>query len=269
MDHPAARSSCMDELSRASSHACATTHDHASRNRRVVLVPCGAVEQHGPHLPVATDSWVAAAVAREVARTRPTVLVAEPLPYGCSGHHGAFAGTVTLRVPTFVALVTDVASSLARQGDLPVFVNGHGGNRAPLGAALQALLDDGVDAWAISYFELIEREVAEAIPDHHQAVGHACALETSLVMHLWPETVHGERIPGPGAHGAWPDPFLYSRDRVLHPRRFEALDPAGVVGDPRRATPETGARLFEAAVRRVGECVDRIVERALDTGGET
>ncbi|MQA85559.1 MAG: mycofactocin biosynthesis peptidyl-dipeptidase MftE [Streptosporangiales bacterium] len=232
--------------------------DHGSQPRRIVLVPCGAVEQHGPHLPVGTDAWIAAAVAAQVAAARHRVLVGEPLAYGCSGHHRAFPGTVALRVSTFVDLVADVATCLARDGDVPVFVNGHGGNRSPLSAALQGLSDEGIEAWALSYFELIEDEVAAALPDHHGCVGHACALETSLVWHLWPDAVHADRIPGPAAGGAWPDPFLYSRDRVVRHRRFETLDPSGVVGDPSRADPALGARLFQAAVERVGEVVDRI-----------
>lgn len=227
--------------------------------RQAVLVPCGSVEQHGPHLPVGTDAWLAEAVAERVAAPRPGVLLAEPLAYGCSSHHKGFPGTVSLRRQTFLALIVDIATSLAGNGFLPILVNGHGGNRGALTVATQELLDQGVDAWVITYFELIEEDVANLLPGYGSAVGHACALETSMVLHLWPDAVHRERIPERSARGSWPDPFLYSKDRVIHPRLFRDLDPIGVVGDPRLATEELGERLFEAAVKRVGDVVDRIV----------
>jgi creatinine amidohydrolase len=227
-------------------------------DRRLVLVPCGSVEQHGPHLPVGTDAWLAEAVAERVAQTRPHVLLAEPLAYGCSSHHKGFPGTVSLQPGTFMALISDVAVSLAGNGFVPIFVNGHGGNRAALTVAAQELLNRGVQVWVVTYFELIEEDLALLLPGYPDAVGHACALETSMVLHLWPEAVHRERVPGPGGRGTWPDPFLYPKDRVTHPRLFRDLDPNGVIGDPGLATAELGHRLFEAAVKRLGGVVDRI-----------
>jgi creatinine amidohydrolase len=156
-------------------------------------------------------------------------------------------------------MVIDVATSLATNGYVPVFVNGHGGNRAALGVAAQELLDRDIDVWVVTYFELIERDLAEALPGYHTTVGHACALETALVLHLWPDAVHMDRLPAPGAQGLWPDPFLYSKDRVTRFRLFSQMDPTGVVGDPRKATADLGERMFDAAVLRLGEIVDRIV----------
>lgn len=245
----------------AAMFAAGTAPELSHGDGRVVLVPTGAVEQHGPHLPVGTDAWIATAVARAVAQPRPGVLVAEPLAYGCSGHHTTFGGTVTLRVRTFLDLVFDVATSLARDGYRTVFVNGHGGNRAPLGAVLQELLDAGTSAWAVSYFEVLEDVVERLFPEPERAVGHACAMETSLVMHLWPALVRLP-LPPPGGAGRWPEPFLYSSAPVVHHRRFEDLDERGVVGAPRAAGPEVGRELFDAAAQRVGHLVDRIAGSA-------
>jgi creatinine amidohydrolase len=246
-------------------YAWESREDLGAAGRRLVLVPCGSVEQHGPHLPVGTDAWIAEAVAEQVARARPGVYLAEPLAYGCSSHHRGFAGTVSLHPQTFIALIIDVAASLADNGYVPVFVNGHGGNRGALTVAAQTLLDQGVETWVISYFELLEGDLAEALPDYHDAVGHACALETSLVLHLWPDAVHLDQVPGPGARSAWPDPFLYSKDRIIRPRLIRELDPNGVVGRPASASAELGRLMFEAAVRRVGDAVDRIV---VETGAD-
>ncbi|WP_153393990.1 creatininase family protein [Ornithinicoccus halotolerans] len=240
-----------------SRYAALTSTEHAAESR-VVLVPVGAVEQHGPHLPVGTDIWIATAVATEVATSRADVLVLEPVPFGVSGHHMSFAGTVSLRPSTYLALVADVVTSVARHGDVPVLINGHGGNRGPLTVALQELVETNTRAWALSYFEHIADVVREVFPRHETAVGHACALETSVVAHLWPGLLRAEAIPGPGARGVWPAPFLYSTDKVERPRRFEELDSSGVVGEPGLQSAEAGRRLFLAAVERVGEVIDRI-----------
>lgn len=245
------------EADPGSCYAALTSAQHGAQ-RRVVLVPVGAVEQHGPHLPVGTDIWIASAVATRVASARPDVVVLEPVPFGVSGHHMTFPGTVSLRPSTYLALVVDVVTSVARHGDVPVLVNGHGGNKGPLTVALQELVETGTQAWALSYFDHISDVVRELFPRHETAVGHACALETSLVAHLWPELLRAEAIPGPGASGVWPAPFLYFADNVQTPRRFEDLDPVGVVGEPSLYSAEAGSRLFTTAVERVGAVVDRI-----------
>ena len=222
---------------------------------RLVLVPVGAVEQHGPHLPLRTDIGIAGEVAAHAARAA-GALLADPLPFGCSAHHRSFPGTVSLGVGTFQSVVVDVAVSLAQDGFVPVFVNGHGGNRAPLGAALQMLLERGVTAWAVTYFELIAAEAEARFG--HEAMGHACALETSIAMHLWPQLVHAEAFPAPQGRGVYPDPFLYSAEPVVLHRRFEEFGPSGIVGDPAGANSEAGREMFDCAVERLVTRLDRI-----------
>lgn len=224
----------------------------------VVLVPTGAVEQHGPHLPLGTDAWIAEAVCLGVAETESEVLVAEPLSYGCSWHHTRMPGTVTLRTRTYIDLVVDVCRSYAVNGYRPVIVNGHGGNRAPLQVALTDLAEAGERAWAISYFELLLDLAATLFPDPETATGHACALETSLIWHLWPEAVRTDAIPAGGTPPTWPEPHLLSQDRVAVVRPFDEINPTGVIGRPSDASPEAGARLYEAAVERVAEVVQKI-----------
>jgi creatinine amidohydrolase len=217
----------------------------------LVALPVGATEQHGPHLPVATDCWLAEAVTLEAARRDGATLVAESVPYGSSWHHTGFPGTITLRPRVFIDVVVDVCRSLTRDGHTPVIVNGHGGNRGPLQVALAELLAVGVTAWAITYFELITDVVAELFPD--DATGHACAMESSLIMHLWPETVGNEAIPAGGTPPTWPDPHLFVPAPVQVARRFETLNPTGVVGTPALASASAGARLFTAAVSRLAD----------------
>lgn len=244
----------------SSRHAFTTSAELSAGGRRLILVPLGAVEQHGPHLPVGTDSLIATAVAVQVAASRPDVLVAESLSFGSSGHHMNFSGTISLRPSTLMSVIFDVAKSIFTHGDVPVFLNGHGGNKGPQAAAMQELLEAGIQAWALTYFDLLSDVVARLFDNAESAVGHACALETSMVQHLWPDALRGSHVPSAGAQGAWPDPFLYPAQAVQTTRRFEEIDVTGVVGAPRLATSEAGAVLFAAAVDRVGAIIDRIAQ---------
>lgn len=239
-----------------------TTDEAAERRGAVVVVPVGAVEQHGPHLPLGTDIRIAAAVAEAAVLRVEGTLLLDPLPIGCSEHHRSFPGTVSLRVRTFMDLVADVAGSLAADGFVPVFVNGHGGNRGPLNAALQELLERGVGAWAVTYFERIGDEARQAFPA--DSMGHACALETSISLSLWPDLVRGDRIPTRPGAPAYPDPSLFSTAGVVRHRRFEEFGADGIVGDPRLADEAKGTGIFSAAVERVAQTLRRIVGTRAD-----
>jgi creatinine amidohydrolase len=222
-----------------------------------MLVPTGAVEQHGPHLPLGTDTRIARAIAEEVVSQMDGVLVAEPIPYGCSWHHLGFPGTVSLDVTTFIAVVVDVCRSLGQQGLIPIMLNGHGGNRAALDVALTALAEDGYRCGAFTYFDLLKEDARDLISDVDSATGHACVLETSLSLFLWPEAVDSKAIPQGGTPASWPDPHMFALKEVSIVRRFEEINPSGVIGRPSLATPELGRHLFDAAVRRCIDAVDR------------
>jgi creatinine amidohydrolase len=233
-----------------------------TRERRTAaIVPTGAVEQHGPHLPLNTDLLIAEAVAREVAG-RAEGVTAEPLAYGCSWHHTAFGGTVSVRTTTFISLVFDVCRSLADSGFVPVLLNAHHGNKAPLQVALTDLAATGVRAYAFSYFDLLAEVLAEVFPDPSSSVGHACAMETSIVMHLRPELVKREAVPHGGTPPTWPDPHMFGGDNVSVVRPFEEINPTGVIGRPEEASAAKGEQLFQAAVLRSSEAVAKILMEA-------
>ncbi len=222
----------------------------ASALRPVAVLPTGAVEQHGPHLPLALDIWLASAVARAAAQGQDGIRVCEPLPYGSSQHHRAFAGTMSLSPRTFIAVLCELAANLWQDGYLPVVLNGHGGNRAAIQVAITTLGADGVVMAGFSYFDLIADVAARVLTDHAGGTGHACALETALMMHVLPQTVRHDRIPEGTTPPSWPDPHLYSGPAVSVWRPFETIRPNGVIGTPSDATPAAGAALFEAAVTR-------------------
>jgi creatinine amidohydrolase len=230
----------------------------ANGRRTAAIVPTGAVEQHGPHLPLNTDLLIADAVAKEVAG-RTEGVTAEPLAYGCSWHHTAFGGTVSVRTTTFIAQVFDVCRSLSDSGFVPVLLNGHHGNKAPLQVALTDLAETGVRAYAFSYFDFLAEVLAEVFPDPSSSVGHACAMETSIVMHLRPELVQREAVPSGGTPPTWPDPHMFGGDHVSVVRPFEEINPTGVIGRPEEASAAKGERLFQAAVARSSEAVAKIL----------
>jgi creatinine amidohydrolase len=249
-------------MSRPESSLPALTSDEVvAGDARVAVVPVGAVEQHGPHLPLDTDTLLATAVAEGIVARVPGTFTGPVLTLGCSSHHRAFAGTISLRTETFVPMVVDVSRSLAAAGLTVVLLNGHGGNQAPLEIALTELAGEGIRAYALTYWRLLEDVVADALGEAASAAcGHACALETSLMQHLHPESVREELIPSGGTPPTWPDPHMFSRDPVRVMRPFDELRPDGVIGRPSLATPQLGQRLFEAAVERGARAVERIAE---------
>ncbi|SDH97407.1 creatininase family protein [Alloyangia pacifica] len=230
----------------------------AGARRPLAVIPCGAVEQHGPHLGVGTDHLIASAVAEAaVARAEGTLLL-PAVPYGVSPHHRAFTGTLSLSAATFVSLLTEIGQNLWDDGFLPVFLNAHGGNRPALGVAVSTLGAAGAGAAAITWFEHV-RDVAEAtLPDAAHGTGHAGALETSVMMHLHGAAVRPDKIkPGSTPEG-WPDPHLYAGPSPTIWRSFDAISPDGVIGTPSEASAAAGATLFEAAATRVAGLLTQI-----------
>jgi creatinine amidohydrolase len=203
----------------------------------LVVVPVGAVEQHGPHLPVGTDSMVVEEVARRAAEhVAPAVptLVTPTLRFGSSHHHLPWAGALSLSSEAFLRAVGDLLGSLARTGFRTVFIlNGHGGNDELLQvAARDAALAHELHVAAASYWTL-------AFAGDPWIPGHAGMFETSLVLALRPELVAAppEREAGP------PDATAYRLE--LH-GWWQETD--GFSDNPAAASAEAGRDYLERAV---------------------
>jgi creatinine amidohydrolase len=223
--------------------------------RDTVVVAFGATEQHGPHLPLGTDAMIGDHLARLVAE-RLDAFLAPTVRVGCSSHHLAFAGTLSLADATFHAIVADLVSSLAGNGFARiVLLPTHGGNFAPLAAALEQLgpvagarVDALTDVTALLEIALIgEREFG--IPLGEGGL-HAGEWETSLILAIAPDLV---RMPQaePGYTG---DPA--AAIGALFAGGVESVAKNGVIGDPRQATADHGERYWAAVVDLVLDRLD-------------
>lgn len=215
------------------------------RRPRVAIVPLGATEQHGPHLPFATDTLVADALAARLAARLGDAVALPALAVGCSREHMAFPGTLDLAPETLVAVLRDVLRSLARHGVEQAFVfSAHGGNVATLRDALPALAAaaPGLRVAAATDLDAITARLHEAARRHGvapEAAGHhAGEVETSIVLAIHPELVRTDAL-APGHVDAVADPqALFYPDLRRHA-------PDGTVGDPRGASAVRGARYLE------------------------
>lgn len=219
-----------------------------------VVVGVGAVEQHGPHLPLLVDAARADALALAVAERLDRALVAPSIRVGCSEHHMAFPGTVSLRRATLEAICVDYVVSLSRHGFRRVcLVPSHGGNFTPLAEMLDDLRravapDCDVVAYTdlTGFIEVWRGAVAEAGGDPGQVGGHADLAESSEMLVLHPELVRKER-----AEPGYTDPV----DGALLERMFRdgmrSVTPNGILGDPRGMSREIGERCLEAAAEAV------------------
>ncbi|HEV2067458.1 MAG TPA: creatininase family protein [Thermomicrobiales bacterium] len=171
----------------------------ASAAGGTVVVPIGSIEQHGPHLPLDTDTDAVTAVALRAARqvTDPPVLVLPPVSWGLSPYWLPFSGTLSLRPETILALFNDLVSSVARHGfRRMVIVNGHGGNAGIIQVAATMAAEHGVRAVAFSYWNLIAEEMRALTRRDRGGIGHAGEVETSLALYLQPEFV-AQELAGP------------------------------------------------------------------------
>ncbi|MEX0612591.1 MAG: creatininase family protein [Pirellulales bacterium] len=227
-----------------------------------VVVPLGACEQHGPHLPVFVDTIQVTQIARRVeAQLVDEILLAPTLWLGSSHHHKDFPGTISVLPSLFGRMVQEVALSVVREGFRRVFfLNGHGGNIAPATSALTELIaqDDQVND---TYLALASwwRVAADGIrPEHvglsQPVVSHACAYETSLMLALRPDLVNLSQLPPrPAAvlRGTWFHSEDDSSQRVTVFRRFHRFTTDGAMGRPQEASADHGGVILDAVTEQI------------------
>lgn len=220
-----------------------------ARGASTVLIPCGAVEQHGPHLPLCMDADHADALAARVARRLGNALIAPTIKVGCSAHHLVFPGTISLRPETFEAICLDYCTSLAQHGFRRILLfSGHLGNCPALRDMLPRLRrqvpqDVEIEAFvdSIAWIDTWRRAVAEAGGDPNAVGGHADIAETSLMMCLRPDSVRRGRFEA-GRLGELSEEQLQS----MWKNGIRSVSENGILGDPRGSTVQIGERCLEA-----------------------
>jgi creatinine amidohydrolase len=210
----------------------------AAEQRRgdLLVVPVGSTEQHGPHLSLSTDTDVASALAQRLAAARPGVVVAPALPYGASGEHADFPGTLSIGYEALELAVVELGRSATLTWSRVLLLSGHGGNAGALTAAVARLREEGRDVrlWSPAW----------------RGDAHAGHTETSVQLALDPSRV---RVPDAAA-GATGD--LRTLLPVLRRDGVRAVSPNGVLGDPAGASADHGEALLEAALGALLAVVD-------------
>ncbi len=215
--------------------------------RDTVVIAFGATEQHGPHMPLATDALIGDHLAWLVA-DRLDAFVAPTVRVGCSEHHLEFPGTLSISDETFHLLVADLVRSLARGGfRLVVLLPTHGGNFAPLAEAVRRLgPDPGIEVRALTDLGALLAIAQVGVDEHAVPLGegglHAGEWETSMLTAIHPELVHMERA-APGYTGD-PQAAIAS----LFANGVRSVSENGVIGDPAHSSAEHGARYWDAVL---------------------
>jgi creatinine amidohydrolase len=237
----------------------------------VVVLSIASVEQHGPHLPVITDSLLGQTVlayALERLDDETQVWVAPPLCYGKSNEHRPYPGTLTLSAQTLAAVVRDIGVSLARAGFRRlVLLNSHGGNPPVLDFTARDLREEtGMMLFSI----LISRMGVDEVVDDPQELAwgmHAGDSETSWILALAPELVHMDRTGEVGGYPRMPDgvQYLAVRGPVGFSWLTADLSTRGVIGDPRSATAEKGWRYLEPTIQKLRDVLTDIARFEMPT----
>ena len=231
----------------------------------VALLPVGAIEQHGPHLPLDTDAFDAEHLAKRVAAAcpDPKPLVLPLLSYGVSYAHDDFSGTLSISPDTMAKLVYEIGMSVARQGITKlVIVNGHGGNGPALHFAAQLINRDAHIFTCVDTGETSDAEV-NAMSEVENDV-HAGDIETSTSLAVRPELVRMDRAEKfiPRFSSKYLD--FTARGGVGWYAQTAKITPSGVFGDPTRATREKGERMWEVMVEHLVALVTSIQGLSLD-----
>lgn len=212
-----------------------TSIDVTSIDHPILALPIGSCEQHGPHLPLGTDSIIAEALCNALAATTPRIVIGPTLTVTSSGEHAGFPGTLSIGGSATSSTIVELVRS-ADWASSVVLVNGHGGNVAAVKTAMATLLAESrvVSAWW---------------PQIDNGDAHAGHVETSLMLHLAAPLVDIGRADVGDTRP------IHEIEQVLTTSGLKAVTSNGVLGDPRNASRTDGERLFE---QLVGHLTDHV-----------
>ncbi len=227
--------------------------------------PVGALEQHGPHLPVGTDYLTIESLARaaaEKASAQIPLLVAPTLPFGSSQHHLPFGGTMSLSTEGYYRVIYELAESLIISGFRKIFiVNGHGGNNELVQLVARDLALKYPASLAAASYWTVAWDALVALNAHQpgRLPGHAGAFETSLMLALHPELVQEPRPHRDNVVGSDPHSF-YRPYRAEHHGSWQAID--GYSDSPDRGDGELGKAYWAAIVEALAAAMVEFHQQA-------
>ena len=240
----------------------------------VAVLPVGAVEQHGPHLPLGVDAKLIEGVVQEALSQLPAsvpVLFLPPQNIGFSVEHSNYAGTLSLSPATLIALWTELGACVARAGIKKLLLlNGHGGQVSMMDIVARELrIQHGLLVYSASWFGLVDDAANQQFCAHEHRFGvHGGEVETSMLLHLAPQTVHMDRAMN----------FVStSEDRAGKYRwigngrsaklgwAMEDYNPAGAAGNAAAATAERGAAMVKSSAQGLVELLQEIHDLPLST----
>jgi creatinine amidohydrolase/Fe(II)-dependent formamide hydrolase-like protein len=231
----------------------------------VAILPVGSIEQHGPHLPLDTDSFDADYLAKRIAEacSDPKPLVLPLIPYGVSYEHSEFKGTVSINNDALAMLVYEIGMSCARNGvNKLVIVNGHGGNVPALNYAAQMITRDAKIFVCIDTGETSDVDIYRIAETQNDI--HAGEIETSTSLAVRPHLVKMDKAAKrlPRFSSRYLD--FTSRRKVNWYVHTKKLSQSGVIGDPTKASPEKGERMWQVMIAHLVALVEELKSMTLD-----
>jgi len=228
----------------------------SKRDDMVVVIPVGSLEKHGPHLPLGTDALTVYKVALKASEIEPCIVL-PPLFYSYVADMRQFPGAINVREDLLLNLLENICEEVYRNGFKKIVIlNGHGGNVSLLRlfAASRLTRRTNYSLYVLAEPWAFEQKVLQEVKETEE-IGHACEIETSFMLYLYPELCKMER-----AKPAKTKTRPLSGLPVVTPVDWVAYCPEGYVGDPTKATSEKGRKLVEAFVNGLVETLRRIKE---------
>jgi creatinine amidohydrolase len=232
-----------------------TTTDHDTVHAAVAVLPVGSFEQHGPYLPLVTDTLIATAIGDAISRNY-NVFQLPAITFGCSHEHSDFAGTVSISATTLTAVVGDISKSLCQQDiHALIVVNGHGGNYVLANIAQEANTDNAIQVGLYpSRDDWTEARHAAGISSNHHDDMHAGELETSILL---------------AAHPVYVREGWQSSDHTASDRRYlttlgiSAYTTCGVIDYPSRANADKGHLVLNHLGQAAGKLITLLTDRQI------
>lgn len=252
-----------------------TDIDWMDKTNLVVVVPLGALEQHGRHLPLGVDGYLIQALAEAAEQTMPERVMLLPAVWmGHSPHHMKFPGTVSVSHQVYADMLEQIVFSLVQAGFMKfLLLNGHGGNTLPMLMAQQAVKNrcrerSKLFVGGVNYWNAAHRELEELRESGIGGMGHACEMETSLMLHLHPPLVRDAQRVADGRQPEldWIRHDMLRSSPVSAVYDFDELTDTGTFGDPTLATASKGKLMFDAVVDRLNALIRDIASLQGDDG---